>query len=187
MRRIVIIVGSASDLSQCGKGLKWLRDNPDKVSVRQVHVASQHRHTRRVQEILEDLASSATPPDAIIAAAGWANHLTGCCDAYLRYTLQNDRIPVIGVAIEDIKQKNALEIDPFENHNSAAILSITCVPGTQVVYEDGLGHFCGEDGFYRACIYAATGELPKIKLKDAPEQLNLSLAESLKLAQPSTK
>ncbi len=184
MRNIVIIVGSKSDLKQCRKGLEWLRDNENVVSVVKVHIASQHRHTWRVQNILEDLAASPNPPDAIIAGAGWANHLTGCCDAYLRYTLRNDRIPVIGVAFQDKDN---------EDHTTAAILSISCVPGTQVVFTPNgkdlvlQNEFIGEDGFYRACVHAATGELPKITLKDPPEQLDLSLAESLKLAQPSTK
>lgn len=183
MRRIAIIVGSKSDFKQCQKGLEWLKTNANIIQVLQVYVASQHRHTRRVQEILENLSASSKPPDAIIAAAGWANHLTGCVDAYLRYTLRDSKILVIGAAIEDIQQKGRADIDPFMNRNSAAILSITCVPGTQVVYKDSDGkHFCGEDGFYRACAYAAMGEFPSIELKDAPPPLNLSLAEALKLS-----
>jgi hypothetical protein len=183
MRRIAIIVGSKNDFAQCEKGLEWLENNQDKISVMQVYVASQHRHTNRVQEILTDLSVSSSPPDAIITGAGWANHLTGCCDAYLRYTLHDNKILVIGTAFEDLKQMSELEINPFDNHNSAAILSITCVPGTQVVYRDSSGkHFCGADGFYRACVYAGTGKFPQITLKEIPEQLNLSLTEALKLS-----
>lgn len=180
MRKVIFMIGSENDLPQCLKGFEYFASNADLVSVLQVYVASQHRHTRRVEEILEDLACDPTNQDVIIiTAAGWAAHLPGCSDAFLRYTMINDKLVVIGVPLEDKKQTSA---GADNDHNTAAILSISCVPGTQVIYRDKEGIFFGEQGFYRACVYAATGELPKIELKKIPPQLNMTLSEAIELA-----
>ena len=82
--------------------------------------------------------------------AGAANHITGTGDAVLRRTDLNNTTHVIGVAFESSKT----------NWSEAAILSITCVPATSVIY-DG---YAGKDGFTRACEFAAYGELPVIEL-----------------------
>lgn len=65
-------------------------------------------------------------------------------------------------------------------HTQAAILSITEVPGTQVVYENGNGPFVGREGFFQACRMAAILELPKIKLPEPKPTVDLSLEEALK-------
>ena len=96
---LAIIIGSLSDLSQSDKGLHFLSTVLDKINVIGVYVRSQHRNTLDVQELLMELVRKNV--DVIIVGAGWANHLTGCSDAFLRYTLQNDKIVVIGVAFED--------------------------------------------------------------------------------------
>jgi phosphoribosylcarboxyaminoimidazole (NCAIR) mutase len=180
MRHVVIIVGSKSDIKQCRLGLEWLKANGDKITVNAFHVASQHRHTLRVQEILTELANSKNPPDAIIVGAGWANHLTGCCDAFLRYKLKDTMIHVIGVAFMDVVQNNQAEINLHENHSLAAVLSITCVPGTQVIFKDDNGkEFIGEEGLLRACKFAAIGIFPAITLKEPPESLEMSLEKAL--------
>lgn len=118
---------------------------------------SQHRHTKTVQERLEEYVNLPREQkiDALIIGAGWANHLTGCSDAYLRNTLGNDKIPVYGVAFKDKKNPKNTE---------AAILSITQVPGTQVIFRDYVGSRC----FLRACQDVVEGELPQIKLKPIP-------------------
>jgi phosphoribosylcarboxyaminoimidazole (NCAIR) mutase len=177
MRFITIIVGSKNDLKQCFKGLKWLFEHGEEVLVKRIHVASQHRHTLKVQEILTNEVESlkgTAPTDAIIVGAGWANHLTGCCDAFLRFHLKNATIPVIGVAFED-REKDL--------HTEAAILSITQVPGTQVIFEDADGQFVGEDGFLAACEFAAQGKFPQLVLKEPPESMDFSIAEALQEAQ----
>lgn len=83
--------------------------------------------------------------DVVITAAGWANHLTGCIDAFLRYTLGAKQPWVIGVALED----------PSDSmHTLAAQLSISEVPGTKVIYSCGGVPFIGSEGFSEACQYA---------------------------------
>jgi phosphoribosylcarboxyaminoimidazole (NCAIR) mutase len=173
MRKIIIIAGSKNDLKQCQMGFNWLLGQKETINVKKVHVASQHRHTLKVQQILIDEVDGLTgtdPIDAIIACAGWAAHLPGCCDAFLRYRLKNTTIPVIGVAIQD--GENHL-------HNQAAILSITQVPGTQVIFKNGDEEFFGEKGFLAACKFAATGTFPVITLKKPPESFEMSLDEAL--------
>ncbi len=152
-RKIAVIVGSKSDLTQCAAGLAFLDQavNNDKVEVLGITVASLHRNTNAVLKILRSLCNFGI--DAIIVGAGWANHLTGTCDAYLRYTLQDDKVVIIGVAFED--ENNV-------DHTKAAILSITEVPGTQVVFND----YVGSDGFLKACELAVNESLPKISLKE---------------------
>ncbi len=187
-RRIVIIVGSENDLPQTLSGLQYLQDHGDYVEVLAIHVASQHRHTLLVQDILINLSHNMDPPDAIIVAAGWANHLTGCTDAFLRFTMLNEKTVVIGVAIEDLKQKIASHVPHFEDHNLAAILSITCVPGTQVVFKNETGEmFIGGRGFYNACVFATSSELPKISLKKPPTSFRMSLSEAIELATKKQK
>lgn len=183
MRHIAIIVGSKSDLPQCKLGLEYLISKGKEgglVKVYAFYVRSQHRHTEKVQTILHYLHSLAPKIDAIIAGAGWANHLTGCVDAYFRYTLKNDWTSVIGAAFQDTKSESA---EAREHHDHAAVLSITEVPGTQVIYKDKKDQFFfGSNGFLRACQFAVEENLPEIKLKKAPDTMDLSLEEAFKLS-----
>ncbi|OIO07445.1 hypothetical protein AUJ35_02060 [Candidatus Falkowbacteria bacterium CG1_02_41_21] len=170
-RRIVVIVGSKSDLAQCRKGLEFLAGD-NRVEVVGVYVRSQHRNTLETQKLLKKLSGQEI--DAAIIGAGWANHLSGCCDAYLRYTLKDSKIVVLGVAFEDRENPN---------HTKAATLSITEVPGTQVVFNWYGDLFIGADGFSRACAFAAMAELwPMIKLPSPKDPMDLTLDEALKLA-----
>lgn len=171
MKKIAIILGSKSDLGQCLKGLKILQANSEFHVT--VHIRSQHRNTLSLQQLLTEL--NASKVDIIIAGAGWANHLTGCVDAFLRYELKNNFTRVIGVAFEDTQN---------ERHTQAAILSITEVPGTQVIYQDTTSeHFIGPFGFYRACELAINPELdellPGIKLPIAKPPEDMSLSEAI--------
>lgn len=171
MRKIAIIVGSQSDLIQCVSGLCFLKELGDEVQVVGIYVRSQHRNMEDVKQLLKELVSLKI--DAVIVGAGWANHLTGCCEAYLRYNLRSTDFPVIGVAFEDVKN---------ERHTQAAILSITEVPGTQVVYQDDvIGFFIGINGFVRACWFAAKGYLPEVSLPEPKPIMDLSLNEALVL------
>lgn len=176
VRKIAVLIGSDSDLPvQCLAGLTFLeaRVKQGAAQVVGVYTASIHRNTRAVLEIIEELADRT---DVLIVGAGWANHLTGTVDAYLRYTLQRTTPVVLGVAFED-----------FENadHTQAAILGITEVPGTQVVFE----RFIGPGGFLLACQKAVSSELlpahsgkqkPAVRrtLDDAIEVARRALVES---------
>ena len=63
----------------------------------------------------------------------------------------------------------------------AAQLSISQVPGTQMIFKDSSGEqFTGSSGFYRACVFAVEGDLPEIKLKKAPPCKRMSFLEALK-------
>ncbi len=172
MRKIAVIIGSTSDLKQCIVGLKFLKmcESRGQIKVKGVYIRSQHRNTLDVQSLLTELSRNKI--DAIIVGAGWANHLTGCCDAFLRYTLQDTYVRVIGVAFQDEVQARRTQ---------AAVLSITEVPGTQVIFND----YIGQDGFARACLLAAQGDLKQIFLRVAKPAMNLSLEEAIEKAENS--
>jgi hypothetical protein len=140
-----------------------------------VYTMSIHRNT---EILLFKLRQELAPVvDVLITGAGWANHLTGTCDAYLRYTLRNDHVVVVGVAFEDANE---------DQHTVAAMLSIKAVPGTQVVYRDEQGkQFVGYQGFADACRFAASGQLPVIKLPEAKSPLVRTLEEAIKFSQES--
>ena len=163
MRRIAVLIGSNSDLPQCKEGLEFLQSMNDKGEVEvEVITASIHRNTDFVLDFLKETNNRI---DVLIAGAGMANHLTGVCDAYLRYNLKNTGTIVVGVA--------------FGSNNSedvwAAKLSITRVPGTQVVFND----YVGEEGFLRACVFAAFNPLPKITLKKPKPTQSRTLNEAI--------
>lgn len=166
-RKIAVLIGSDSDLPQCEHGLNYLRQKElgGGAEVLGVYTASIHRNTGDVLRFLQVL-SERGDVDAIIAGAGWANHLTGTADAFLRYTLKDQRIVVIGVAFLDGDKVM---------HNTAAMLSISEVPGTQVVF----GPYNGSSGFLNACMFAVEEELPKITLKEGRLAVTRTLNEAL--------
>ena len=156
MRRLGIIIGSDSDLSQCYEGFKYLLEKINERKMNQncwIDTASIHRNPLTVQGLLHQYANEPVDEkvDALIIGAGWANHLTGMADAFLRNVLRDNQIVVFGIAFED-KDK------PI--NTEAAVLSIIRVPGTQVVFDN----YIGADGFLRACQDAVEGKLPEIKL-----------------------
>ena len=144
MRRIGIMVGSDSDLQQCLEGLRFLKSaqNEKLAKVSFVITNSIHKNFSRV---VINLLKAVYEVDVLIVGAGWANHLTGICDSFLRYELKNKKIPVIGVAFEDKSDASNTQI---------AILSITRIPGTQAIFtKSSTGSpFVGEKGFLEACI-----------------------------------
>jgi len=165
------MIGSDSDLKQCKEGFNLLRQAFAVGQIEDVEVvtASIHRNTNYVLEKLTKV-SEAEEVDVIITGAGWANHLTGVADAYLRYKIKDIRIPVVGVAFED--ENNF-------SHTTAASLSISEVPGTQVIFraseEDD--QFVGPAGFWQACRFAIDGDLPEIKQPKPREVKNRMLSE----------
>lgn len=168
-RKIAVIVGSLNDLiSQGGKGLRALQKYAagGVIEVIGVYVSSIHRNTEATLALLKDL--SAREVDVIITGAGWANHLTGTADAYLRHEIRNTHTVVVGVAFADEKDPKRTE---------AAVASIVYVPGTQVVWS--LCVMTGSEGFRRACEWAATEDLPEIKLPTPHEPRAMTLGEAV--------
>lgn len=149
MRKIAIMIGSDSDLPQTLEGLQWLQQQP-LVEVISVMTNSIHRNTENVLRNLNYLVDDGV--SVIVVGAGMANHLTGTCDAYLRYGLANTQVHVIGVAFTG-KQPE---------HTQAAVDSIKYVPGTQVVMDADGEPFVGSEGFLAACQRAATLDLREI-------------------------
>jgi phosphoribosylcarboxyaminoimidazole (NCAIR) mutase len=170
-RRILVIIGSDSDLPECRRGLEALKSAEERqeIEVPEVLTMSVHRNTLPLFSELERLHKQ-NAVDTIITGAGWANHLTGMVDAYLRYTLGNDRIAVIGVGFQD--KQNA-------RHTQAAELSMTEVPGTQVSFGDSQGPYIGEGGFLRACENAIAGQLPSIKAPSPRAAKRRTLEEAI--------
>jgi phosphoribosylcarboxyaminoimidazole (NCAIR) mutase len=174
-RRVLVIVGSDSDiLSQCSGGLRVLIDEVRQGTIEmvegEVRTMSVHRNHAELVVLLKDLHERKAV-DIIIAGAGWAAHLPGMVDAILGYDFGHSSIHVVGVAFEDQND---------ESHTTAAELSISKVPGTRVIYEDDGGdNFVGASGFYRACEFAATGELPEISVPKARESKVRSLIEAI--------
>lgn len=168
MRRVAILVGSDSDLQQCKKGFRFLvrATKAERVEVVEIITASIHRNT---EFVLEKLRSLIGKVDVLIVGAGWANHLTGTVDAFFRYTLKDETIVVLGVAFRDPK-------NPI--HSMAATLSITEVPGTQVVFEE----FSGDEGFFKACKFAVEKALPTITAREPKPSITRTLKEAIKVA-----
>lgn len=169
-RKIVVIVGSKNDLKQCVSGLILLRDFVKKGLAKvTVHVKSVHRHTEKLLSLLRGLSVGGAT-DVIIAGAGKAAHLPGCVDGYLRNYLKDSKIQVIGVAFEGKSKKD----------NKAAALSITHVPGRQLIYA-GLGNDGFENACHMACVYTEA-DWPTIELKEPPPDLDLTLEQAYELA-----
>lgn len=155
-RRIAILHGSDTDLPQMKQGVDLLA-SVLATGLFEITVAYRVSIHRNDDELLKwlDERHHLNDVDVMVMGAGCAAHLPGVCDAHLRYHWGNDRIVVVGVGFED----------PHNWRNSAAAeLSISQVPGTQVVCGDELGHFIGEDGFLRACRYAVGKSLLQIIL-----------------------
>ena len=175
MLRVLVIIGSDSDLLQCEQGLKLLNKAVvnGEVQVVGVFTGSIHRNTDEVLGWLREATVVVPAINCIITAAGWANHLTGTCDAYLRHTLKNNSIAVYGVAIEDAKNAD---------HTLAACLSISEVPGTQVIFKDvGGKQFIGSKGFVAACALAISKKGTVIKLSETKLTQVRSLNNALEI------
>ena len=177
-RRIALIAGSKTDYWQMIDGLEFLikMRNENKIELFKVNPASQHRRPLTVQSILFEYSKMPKDkkPHFIITSAGWANHLSGCCDAFLRYTLGDDSIVVIAVAMKDPEN---------EAHTLAAITSTSEVPGKQVVFTDENGFpLAGPDGYLWAAKYAAlTNMIPTVIAKEPPEFDPLDATEAVRI------
>ncbi len=167
--RIGIMIGSDSDLPQCILGFKYLAIYIAAGIVEVVIVITNSIH-RNTEEVLANLREYKDQVDFWIVGAGWANHLTGTVDAYLRYTLKNNHIKIVGVAFEDVKN---------EANTRAAVDSIIRVPGTQVIYPE---YFVpGEKGFFQACQHIVEDhqKFKPIELKPAKGQKKRSFDQAV--------
>lgn len=155
-RRVIVIVGSDSDLTQCGAGVRLLMHayREESIDFLGQKTISAHANHRALCEYAEGLSRDDSPL-VIIAGAGWAAHLPGMLDAILANDLKNTNVHVIGVGFEDKKEPR---------HTVAAEHSISEVPRTRVIYADEEGNFVGPYGFVRACEFAIRGELPALTL-----------------------
>ena len=174
-RRIAIMCGSDSDLWQFVPGLEYLQvlEKKGLVTLLGIDPVSIHRRTLTALSILFEYARMPIHqrPHFIITAAGWANHLSGCTDAFLRYTLADESIVVIAVAMEDPKDYK---------HTVAAITSTSEVPGIQAIHTNDAGKaLVGSEGVLWACGYAAHGQFPTLKAKTPPPYRRLKLVEAL--------
>jgi phosphoribosylcarboxyaminoimidazole (NCAIR) mutase len=166
MRKIAVMIGSDSDLKQCVPGLEYLETKAMEGVIKnrpKVITCSIHRNTCLVLDHLRRLAKSDV--DCIIIGAGMANHLSGTCDAFLRNALKNDRLIVIAVAFKHNDRINT----------STAVLSITRVPGHQMVFNN----YIGEEGFLAACRFAVEGKLPAIAIPPYRETIHRTLTEAI--------
>lgn len=171
--KIGIMIGSDSDLKQCGPGLKLLKGAEEEGKAKVIIVVTNSIH-RNTQETLQNIWRYTLEVDVWVIGAGMANHLTGTADAYLRYTAESIRVPVIGVAFEGKTKEDT----------QAAILSIKKVPGTQVIFSDA---YVGMPGFLSACIRAVEGNFPELKKVTPKPVVERSLDEAIKAAEFLTK
>lgn len=174
MKKIGVMIGSESDLPQCIKGLEFLENATAYTQIQFAHfdINSIHRHTPLVLDTLKAYDQECDfkeGVDVLIVGAGMANHLTGCVDAFLRHTLRNHWIRVYGVAFEDEKNPE---------NTKAAVLSITQVPGTNVIFRD----YVGSEGFYRACKDAVNDDLQPIELPPSKPYFRWNLQKAISMA-----
>jgi len=166
------MIGSDSDLKQCIGGFEYLKMSA-KDGRAQVPVVITNSIHRNTDEVIGNLAEFTEDVDVWIIGAGMANHLTGTADAILRYRMGEMRVPVIGVAFQG----------KTPEQTQAAIMSILQVPGTQVIFDDYVGHI----GFYRACKRAIEGNFPAIKaVQDKPIKIR-TLEDALETAKSLEK
>ncbi|MEI7497763.1 MAG: hypothetical protein WCK11_00585 [Candidatus Falkowbacteria bacterium] len=157
---IGVMIDSITELPQCREGLAILdaAEKQGNIKFGGLFVNSIHRNTMTV---INNLIMHTAPKGAItrwIVAAGKANHLTGTCDAYLRYAM-GSQVPVFGAVFTN-------EEDPDESL-LAGILSIIQVPGHQVIFDPD------NPTFEHACREAlvATELLPFIKARPPKEAI----------------
>lgn len=163
--RIATMLGSDSDLPQAVRAHSFLLDKERYGTIELVgqFTNSIHRNPADVIAVLSNLIGKV---DAIIVGAGWANHLTGCVDAFLRNLFKDDEIVVFGVAFKDPDN---------EEHTQAAISGIVNVPGSSVVFND----YVGSEGCLQAAKDAVAGEYPVIQLKDQKSAVRRSIDKAL--------
>ena len=173
--RIATMFGSDSDLEQAVEAHDFLLKEAaeGRIILFDEWTNSIHRNPADVLAALSKLIGEV---DAILVGAGWANHLTGCVDAFLRNFFRNDHIVIFGVAIEDLAN---------EVHTETAIWSITELPSSEVVFNG----YVGQEGCLRAAQDMAKGVYPVIKLKDLKGKpaVRRPIEEAIRIGQEKRK
>ncbi|MCX6719059.1 MAG: AIR carboxylase family protein [Candidatus Taylorbacteria bacterium] len=140
--KILIVLGSRSDLEQTRTGIDSLRG----IATVEVSILSCHRNPERVGTFVRDMFMG-NPPDIVIAGAGMAAALPGMIKAFACY-LGYTNTPVIGVGCKGKTGQDDL----------AATLSIECLPGQPVELGPGRKAYFGPEGFQGACSAAVNHE-----------------------------
>lgn len=162
-RKIVVLCGSDSDFPQISSGLAILRmaEARDEAEVAMVEVCSAHRNPVQLRELLVKIATLKV--DAVVMCAGKLAVLFGECDAVSRNELNNAHTHFIAVPLRG-KTEDACK---------AAYLAAKEVPNAQFIFKEE---------FYEnpetAFIYAISGELPEIVLKEQKPPQSFSLRDA---------
>ena len=153
--RLATMWGSDSDLDQAYEAHECLilAEDEGKVELYDEWTNSIHGNPGDVLAVLPKLIGKV---DAIEVGAGWANQLTGCVNAFLRNFFRDSHIVIFGVAISHEEPRKT----------DAAILSITELPRSEVVYRD----YLGSEGALRAAQDMITGLYPIIQLRDLEDK-----------------
>lgn len=177
-KRIAVMVGSDSDLKQGREGFKYLEQQQEdnRVKVLGIYTNSIHRNMFAVFFNLIILWLRGV--NVIVVGAGWAAHLPGMCEAFLRYVLRNKKIKIVPVAFE-AAQSDLEDEKKVQKRNDAAILSISEVPKHQMALLNNNEVCFGAAGFLLACKMACEFIFADIVLPKSMYSSKRTLAEVL--------
>lgn len=165
-RKVAVIMGSDKNLGQCCQGLALLKkailDNT--IEFKDIVTASANSDIGALFAHLTNLA--ATECDVIIADAEVANR----CDSFLRYTLRNAKVAVIGVVF----------MDENPHRTIATTLNMREARHSSVLFDK---EYVGENGFLKACFIAISGSLPEMKIKECAAIIDRNIIEAIKEAE----
>ena len=152
-RKILVMVGSESDLPQLNEGMEYLRKNAHGKLI----VLSCHRNSKELLDLSGDVSFGY---DVVIDAAGEAAQLPGVHKAKLQMYGRED-VAVIGVGLKG-KDREA---------DDAARLSIKRLPGQPVELDQNGEPYFGPEGFVSACRAAVDQEFMVKKYSYKPSRL----------------
>jgi phosphoribosylcarboxyaminoimidazole (NCAIR) mutase len=182
-RKIAFMFGSDNDLKQCVMGLEYLEAHQrsrqySDITILGVYTNSIHRNMFRV--LFNVFMLWVRRVDVIIVCAGWAAHLPGMVEAFLRYVLRTTRVSVVPVAIDADPTKP--EDEEVKRRNLAAIYSISEVPKHQMVLYLDREVWFGARGFLGACRFSCENLFKEIKLPPRVPWFKRTLIEALEKA-----
>jgi phosphoribosylcarboxyaminoimidazole (NCAIR) mutase len=162
--RVGTMFGSDTDLDQAYEAHMYLIEQAKLARVELANEFTNSIHRNPV-DVIANLSKLIGLVDALLVGAGWANQLTGCVNAFLRNWYRDYHITIFGVAISD----------PYNPvHTQAAIVSITELPGSEVVFDN----YVGQVGCYRAAKDMASGIYPIIKRKEQKPAVTRTMHEA---------
>lgn len=162
-RKIAVLCGSESDLNQITPGLALLQaaQTQELIEVSSVEICSAHRNPSALRELLKKFSETAT--DVVIVCAGKLAALFGDSDAISRNELHNNQTHFVAVPLKGKTRESTL----------AAYLSAKEVPNSQFIFREEFFENPEE-----AFVFAISGELPKITLKDQKPTQHLNIEEA---------